>query len=187
MTRTFAVHMDVARVARGTLLLLLLLLLALSATSTSSDVARSAVDPRRLHDEGLQHLRGRASGPARSSLAALEAAVPEHGFTQLLRGHCRCRSGRARRPYAHSHAERRATGRRRMLGRAPLRAVRTRRAGATSAQTPLSVGPPLSPRLSRQCCDLLLTRFIHGCTCPCREPHAQGHGLLFDSHRLGHV
>ena len=64
---------------------LVLLLLPLAAAGEAS---RPAIEPRRLHDEGLLHLRTRSVGDARSLLARLEAADPGHGFTQLLRGHC---------------------------------------------------------------------------------------------------
>ena len=63
-------------------------LLVLPSVADGSGMARSAIDPRRLHDEGLQHLRKRSAAPARALLSQLEAAAPDSGFTKLLQGHC---------------------------------------------------------------------------------------------------
>ena len=66
----------------------MLVLVASTLAKAELSSSRGAIEPRRLHDEGLSHLRQRAVEPAKALLASLEASAPEHGFTRLLRGHC---------------------------------------------------------------------------------------------------
>ena len=65
----------------------LIVLVSIHVTVTA-EVPSASVGLQRLHDEGLSHLRKRAAQPARALLLQLEAEAPEHGFTQLMRGHC---------------------------------------------------------------------------------------------------